>query len=840
VRQSSLHPFPWNGHERTASGPGRTSLILLWCLAATVAMGGVHRAEAQDIDPALWGVDNRVFALARLGDTLYVGGAFQRAGRSSGGAVALSKLGTDRSRRFPQVTGYVYSIAADGHGGWFLAGNFTAVGGVPRYSLAHVLADGTVAPWNPNPNAQAGGLMVVGDTVFVDGLFATISGKSRLYIAALDATTGEALDWDAHSNGITYPLAVRGNILYTGGSYTQIGGQPRNNIAAIDMSTGEATPWNPNADGGVWRLLLRDSTLYVAGSFAHIGGQSRSMIAELDLRTGLATNWNPSAQGPGTPYPYVLSLLIHGDRLYVGGSFSSIGGQARHGLAGFDLASGELSDWDPAAFATPTLPEIYVMRGDARSIYVGGRFQSIGGQPRNYLAELDPTTGTATDWNPDPSSIVYAMAISGNTVLVGGVFRSFHMLTRHNLAAFDLKTGEVTDWNPDPDGVIIYSLVANRGKIYVGGHFSQIGGQPRSSLAALDAQTGLATAWSPDADQVVRAILVRGDTVYAGGAFSRIGGQPRHYLAAVDAVTGMATDWNPDPDDGVLALAMRGDTLYAGGTFVRMGGQTHRSLAAVDARSGAVLPWRLDTSGFIFGLAIGRNTVYAAGGFDLVNGMSQPNMLAFDATNGTLRDWAPSPNGPREDYYAATAYAIATRGDTVFVGGDFTTIGGERRASLAALDGVSGAVLDWDPNPDQSVHALEVSGDRLYAGGYFQAVAGFPHLALMGATFPGAVQPPPPALDSLPPGPFVALAPIHPNPVGAYATIRYQLPAATPVSLGVYDLQGRQVERLIEHEVQIAGEHQVRVDASQLATGCYFYRLEAGGVVRTQKAVVVR
>jgi len=732
------------------------------------------------------------------------------------------------------VAGYVYSIAADGKGGWFLSGNFTSVGGVPRYCLAHVLPDGSVGPWNPNPNFVpygTGELLVSGNTVYVSGGFATISGKPRQYIAALDAVTGEALDWDARPNGLTYPLAIRGNTLYVGGYYSQIGGQARNNIAAIDAMTGEATDWNPDADGGVGTAFIRDSSVYVGGQFTHIGGQPRLGLAELSQRTGLATDWNPSP-GPGNAAVYAMAAI--GDQLYVGGEFDTLSGLPRRCLASFDLGSGQLTAWDPRAGAARGVPQVDRILADQHSLYVCGFINSVGGKVRNFVAELDAATGEATDWNPDPHNNVWTISADDSTVYLGGWFQSLGMVARRNLAAFDLKTGKVTDWDPNPDGLIIYAMKASGGRIYVGGDFTQIGGQARSDLAAVDPRTGQATSWSPDPDQVVRALLVRGRTLYAGGAFSRIGGQPRRYLAAVDAETGGATNWNPDPNDGVIAMGMRGDTLYTGGWFWQMGGQVHRSLAAVDAVSGAVLPWELDTDGVVNALAVGDSSVYAGGVFQHINNLDRLNLLAFDATNGSLRSWAPSPNGPREDYYTASVDVLATRGNTVFVGGDFTTIAGGQRSSLAALDGATGALLDWDPKPDQSVHGLEVSGERLYAGGYFQAAAGLPHLALIGVSMP--YVPPPPA----PLGPDVVLSPIRPTPVQLTATIRYVLPAAASVSLAVYDLQGRLVESLLERQIQPVGEHQLTVSAEHLSTGCYFYRLEAGGTVRTQKAVVVR
>jgi len=752
----------------------------------------------------------------------------------------MARSDATRSRPFPSVRGYLYSIVSDEKGGWFLSGNFTAVGGKPRYCLAHVLADGSVAPWNPNPNLVSGGtggLLLSGNTVYVNGGFATISGKSRQYIAALDATTGEALDWDAHSNGLVAPLAIRGNTLYVGGYFTEIGGQPRNNIAALDATTGEATAWDPNADSGVSPIVLRDSVALVGGVFSHIGGQTRAGFAEISLTTGLATDWSPTSR-PGYAGVYSMSLL--GDQLYVGGVFDSLNGQPRHCLGAFDMRTKQLEAWDPEPNTARGVPEIDCVHAVGGSVYVSGFISSVGGKARNFVAELDPTTGVATDWNPDPANDVWCIATDDSLVYLGGWFQSIGMRVRHNLAAFNLKTGLVLDWNPSPDGLIIYALSVHDGRLYAAGDFSQIGGQPRSDLASLDLSTGLTTDWNPAADQVVSALLLDGNIAYVGGAFNHVGGQPRRYLAALDAHTGAATDWNPGPNDWVTALAKNGETVFAGGYFWQMGGQSHSYLAAIDAASGNALPWQLDTDGLVNTLATAGNVVYAGGEFDhALGGLNRLNLLSFSAVDGSLTDWAPSPNGPREDGYFASVDVLATRGNTVYVGGDFTLISGGHRASLAAVDGTTGALLDWAPEPDQSVHALDVTGDRLYAGGYFQAASLQNHLAVMGVTYPGApsISPTP---DTLLAGSSAVMAPIRPNPFSSHATIRYALPSAMSVSLAMYDLQGRRAENLVDRQVQLAGEHQLSMSATHLSAGCYFLRLDAGGVSRTQKVVVVR
>jgi hypothetical protein len=79
----------------------------------------------------------------------------------------------------------------------------------------------------------------------------------------------------------------------------------------------------------------------------------------------------------------------------------------------------------------------------------------------------------------------------------------------------------------------------------------------------------------------------------------------------------------------------------------------------------------------------------------------------------------------------------------------------------------------------------------------------------------------------------------YPNPFNPSTVISYQLPVVSEVSLKVYDLLGREVATLVNQR-QEAGRYQVVFDASRLASGVYFYRLQAGAFVETRKMMVVR
>jgi hypothetical protein len=79
----------------------------------------------------------------------------------------------------------------------------------------------------------------------------------------------------------------------------------------------------------------------------------------------------------------------------------------------------------------------------------------------------------------------------------------------------------------------------------------------------------------------------------------------------------------------------------------------------------------------------------------------------------------------------------------------------------------------------------------------------------------------------------------YPNPFQIATTIRYSIPVRSPVSLKVYDGMGREVDELV-NEVQIPGTYQVRLNASQLDEGVYYYRLVAGDLMKTEKMLLLK
>lgn len=78
-----------------------------------------------------------------------------------------------------------------------------------------------------------------------------------------------------------------------------------------------------------------------------------------------------------------------------------------------------------------------------------------------------------------------------------------------------------------------------------------------------------------------------------------------------------------------------------------------------------------------------------------------------------------------------------------------------------------------------------------------------------------------------------------PNPFNPSTTITYDLPAITRVGLRLYNILGQEVRTLVD-EVQSPGHHSVLLDARNLASGVYFYRLDATSFVATKKLLLLK
>ena len=84
-----------------------------------------------------------------------------------------------------------------------------------------------------------------------------------------------------------------------------------------------------------------------------------------------------------------------------------------------------------------------------------------------------------------------------------------------------------------------------------------------------------------------------------------------------------------------------------------------------------------------------------------------------------------------------------------------------------------------------------------------------------------------------------ALRQNYPNPFNPSATINYQIPELSNVTLKVYDVLGNVIETLVNEEKQ-SGIYNVEFDATGLSSGIYLYRLQAGNFIETKKMLLLK
>jgi WD40 repeat protein len=652
--------------------------------------------------------------------TQYVGGEFTAVGIASGGAVPIDAVsGQPAMPDFPIVTGAVLATVSDGAGGWFIGGRFTQVGGQAHENLAHILANGTVDPrfvldFN---NSQVEALAFSGDTLYAGGDFTSIDGQQRNGLAAF-GTDGTLRDWNPDAGGgVVLALAVAGDVVYAGGQFTSIGPQGnrvlRNRLAAIGAD-GTLLAWDPNLTDGLARVLeVSGNIVYVGGLFSAVGGVTRHNLAAIST-AGELLDWNPDSDSA------VTALAVAGNTVYASGGFLTVAGQARNQLAAIDVAgAGRLLDWHPDTGNGL----VTVLKVAGSTVYTGGIFDSIDGIKRSNLAAIG-IDGHVLAWNPAPNNAVLALAIADNMVFAGGQFTALASATRHALAAID-SHGRLTAWNPDVNASVEALVVAGK-TVYAGGSFSQVAGETRNRLAAIGTDGALLD-WNPGTDGSVFALAISGDTVYAGGLFAQVtttaqGRQTRGSLAAI-GTDGSLLDWSPSVNNTVSTLLLSGSTIYVGGTFTEIAtaaGREPRNRLAAIGTGGKLSDWNPNPDAPVRALAIIDNTLYVGGRFANI-GNAQRNHLAAIGTNGVLSNW----QADTDD----SVRALAVSGNTIYASGPFGSVtarnGLKQRRGLAAID-VNGDALDWNPDANSSANVLAVSGETVYAGGFFTTLGGLP------------------------------------------------------------------------------------------------------------------
>lgn len=397
---------------------------------------------------------------------------------------------------------------------------------------------------------------------------------------------------------------------------------------------------------GFCRAGLAGGRMVLAAVFL-LGATWSSLHAVEDLRWGPLFPW---AEGcDGTVYG-----LASGpdDTVYVGGDFTSCGGLNTQNVAAYHV---ETDTW--TALGNGVNDRVNALAWRDGALYVGGMFTQInGGGAASRMARWDPAT---SQWSPvgnDGNGVderVMAMAVMDGDLYVGGEFQTVNMGS-NSLAASFVARWDGSQWSAletsSGEGVngMVWALTADGTRLYVGGDFqtANVGGPVQVNRIAYwenNTWSGLTGSGGIGTLSRVRAIGVVDDDVYVGGGFTEVNvGNPviAHRIARWDG-----QDWHAladvsgqGVDNMVNSMTVLDGNVYIGGVFETFGdvqpvvtnriarwdGSAWHALGSGLSLTGATLGGRALTS-------LGERYVFVGGQFTSAGGQTSQFIAAYRA-----------------------------------------------------------------------------------------------------------------------------------------------------------------------------------------------------------------
>ncbi|MFQ3599125.1 MAG: T9SS type A sorting domain-containing protein [Chloroherpetonaceae bacterium] len=703
-------------------------------------------------------------------------------------------------------------------------------------------------------------MVVVGNDIYIGGSFTQVNvGGSVVnanYIARYNTLTNT---WSTLGSGggngvnsVVSALATDGTFLYVGGSFTQanVGGSTVavSNLARFNLSTNAWQNVGSGVNGSVYSLAISGTNLFVGGGFNLAGGSVLTQgIARLNLNN---STWNSlGSRSTLALGASVHTLVVEGDTLFVGGLFSTDNGSQLNAVARVNWQTNQWSKLGTGfgnglgyvgPFTVPPWVQAIVVSGD--TIYVGGRFNRAnqGGVTvtANHLALFRRSTN---EWHPILSgssngveNIVNTLLLNGQQLIVGGDFLNAGNISANCIAVLNTSSHA---WNPLGSGL--------------GNGIGGVVGIP-----------------SPTNYPSVRALVRLGNDIYVAGYFLRANESgvvvDANHVARYGSSVPSATNSQTVVSNGVFSFPSTGVSIALNGVSgvgtcaVERYDSSAVNLVFAGASPTNISRYRflIKRVGFSFTsaeLRFNRNQIPNSGitNAQTVNVFRRavPGVGTFSPLTNTF-----NPSFPDEVRATTTSFSefiLGSDDNSNQLPVELTSFTGRRTEQ--------GVELAWRTASELNNAGFEV--ERKSQGATWNTL-GFVRgngttteaqsYAFLDRTASGKVQYRLKQIDF--DGQFeysniievdaglpkqFALEQNYPNPFNPTTIINYQLPMASNVSLKIYDVLGKEVATLVNAR-QEAGTYNVNFNGSNLTSGVYFYRLQAGNFVQTRKMMLVK
>ncbi len=377
-------------------------------------------------------------------------------------------------------------------------------------------------------------------------------GPANTLPSAVPAKTTPSVD-----NGETDSIAQNGNVMIVGGTFTSVAGQTRNHVAAFNRTTGALTSFAPDVNGNVQSVLPGPTatTVYIGGAFTQVNGQPAQFVAELDLTTGnLVSGFKP----PAFNFGYINDMVVRGNRLYLAGTFSKVGGKAHGGLASLNATTGALDPFmniqltghhnDSGSGAQGWIgPWDFDVTPNGATMVAIGDFKYADGLLRDQVVMIDLTGSSAAiapwatsryspycfNWAFDAYVRGVSFSPDGSYFVVNATGGGNKNTLCDATSRFETNPSDSNaqpTWVDETGGDTVWALEVTSTAVYIGGHnrwnnnpngadHALPGAVPRPGLAALDPVSGRPFAWNPGRNPLgaaVYAVLATDDGIWIG------------------------------------------------------------------------------------------------------------------------------------------------------------------------------------------------------------------------------------------------------------------------------------------------------------------------------------
>ncbi|MFC6285566.1 delta-60 repeat domain-containing protein [Nocardioides sp. GCM10027113] len=405
----------------------------------------------------------------------------------------------------------------------------------------------------------------------------------------------DPVDWTPHVlDGQVNAIVQVGDTAIVGGDFTQVQDAgsaqviDRRHLFAVDTRTGAVrddfvVPLN----GRVEDLAVAPdgSSVVLVGGFRRVDGVLKRRIAIIDAATGeVDRGFTAHADS------LAQEVAVRGDRIYVGGKFSTVNDVARSGLVRLD-ATGAVDPGLDIPFTDPPRGGMGI-RGldvspDGSTLVAVGNFGQVAGLERVQIAMLDvggPTASVVDGWKTDVFPV-------WNPDKAGASWCS---------TSFDGYMRDV-DFSPDSSYFVVATTGANRPERLCDTVTRWETGDRGASLHPTWAN------WS--GGDSLTAVAVTGEAVYVGGHQQWMnnpyialacgvcpgpgpGGVDRQGIAALDPLNGLPFSWDPGRSRGygVNGFFTTPEGLWVGSDTDVLGGEVHRKLGFFPTAGGVDVP----------------------------------------------------------------------------------------------------------------------------------------------------------------------------------------------------------------------------------------------------------